>query len=93
MKFLLKKIIIGALIVWQKIFSAQTGLLKFLYLTPLLNLGGTPQGCRYWPSCSEYTKEALKRYPLGRAIKISASRITRCHHHLNGGYDPLPKRP
>ncbi|MDZ4728015.1 MAG: membrane protein insertion efficiency factor YidD [Leptospira sp.] len=64
-------------------------LLIFLYkklISPLL-----PPSCRFTPTCSEYAFEAFQNYPFLSAIKLSASRIARCHPYHEGGYDPLPK--
>lgn len=49
-----------------------------------------PKGtCRFYPSCSEYAHEAIKRLPVFNAfIKITA-RIIRCNPFSIGGYDPV----
>jgi len=46
--------------------------------------------CRYVPTCSSYTYEALQKYGIFRGGFMSLKRLLRCHPFHTGGYDPLP---
>ena len=54
------------------------------------------QSCRYLPTCSEYTKEAIITHGIIKGLAYGLKRILRCHpiKFLGGseGYDPVPKK-
>jgi putative membrane protein insertion efficiency factor len=48
-----------------------------------------PATCRFYPSCSEYTAQAIDKYGVFRGILLGCWRIIRCNPFNQGGYDPL----
>ena len=50
----------------------------------------TPSRCRFYPTCSQYTKEAIIKYGVIKGIFLGLKRICRCHPFNDGGYDPVP---
>jgi uncharacterized protein len=46
--------------------------------------------CRFFPSCSEYTAEAVQKYGAFKGTGLGLKRISRCHPWNSGGFDPVP---
>ncbi|PIS31631.1 membrane protein insertion efficiency factor YidD [Candidatus Saganbacteria bacterium CG08_land_8_20_14_0_20_45_16] len=46
--------------------------------------------CRYYPTCSFYAEEALKRHGLMRGGWLTLKRVLRCNQLFPGGFDPVP---
>jgi hypothetical protein len=49
-----------------------------------------PQSCRFYPTCSQYAKDAIVKHGIARGSYLAAWRILRCHPFHPGGYDPVP---
>jgi len=52
----------------------------------------TPSSCRYEPTCSQYTIEALRKRGLITGLWLSLKRIFTCHPWGGSGYDPVPNK-
>lgn len=73
-------IMIGVIKIYQKIFSFDHGPLKAMY----------PHGfCRFHPTCSEYSIQAIRKYGPIKGGLIASWRILRCNPFNKGGNDPL----
>lgn len=49
-----------------------------------------PATCRYEPSCSHYSHEAIHRYGFVRGVRLTIARLARCTPIGGTGYDPVP---
>jgi len=57
-----------------------------LFISPLL-----PASCRYYPSCSVYAEQAIKRFGIFKGGFLAARRILSCNPFGGSGYDPVPE--
>ncbi|MFJ1438603.1 membrane protein insertion efficiency factor YidD [Capnocytophaga canimorsus] len=73
----LKKILIFPFVLLVRFYQ--------LFISPF-----TPSACRYAPTCSQYTLEALKKHGLFKGGYLAIKRIARCHPWGGSGYDPVP---
>lgn len=69
----------------------KKALIKFIdlyafVLSPLLG-----QRCRFFPTCSEYTKQAIQKHGVLKGLFLGAKRICKCHPYTKCGFDdPVP---
>ena len=56
-------------------------------LSPLLG-----SNCRFHPTCSEYTIQAVKEHGVYRGLILGVKRISKCHPFGGKGYDPVPDK-
>ena len=78
----MKKIVLLLIKFYQKTFSLDHGPLAFFYGERL---------CRFHPTCSQYTYEAIAKYGVLKGSFLGLKRIARCHPWNPGGYDPVDK--
>lgn len=57
------------------------------FISPLF-----PGKCRFYPTCSNYTYQAIQEYGSIRGLYLGIKRILKCHPFNDGGYDPVPKK-
>ena len=69
--------------IFTNISISTINLYKYL-ISPLLG-----NNCRYLPTCSEYTKESIKKYGVIKGFWFGLKRILKCHPWGKGGYDPI----
>ena len=68
----------------KQVLLALIRLYQYL-LGPLLGAN-----CRFFPSCSDYAREAVQKHGALKGVWLAARRILRCHPYHAGGYDPVP---
>ena len=76
---MLRKLLLFPIITLIKIYQAV--------ISPL-----TPATCRYQPTCSHYTKEALEVHGIWKGGKLALKRIFSCHPWGGKGFDPVPPK-
>jgi len=75
-----EKLILGLIRLYQKTLSFDHGPLSFLYSEGF---------CRFKPTCSEYTYEAIQKHGVAKGTTLGIWRIMRCNPWSKGGYDPV----
>ncbi len=57
------------------------------YISQIFEYSGIK--CKYYPTCSEYTKQAIQKYGTIKGSFLGLKRILKCNPFSKGGYDPL----
>ena len=57
------------------------------YISPIFSYYGVK--CKYFPSCSEYSKQAIRKYGSIKGLFLTVKRICKCNPFSKGGYDPV----
>lgn len=63
-----------------------------LFIYPLLAVFWGSELCRFYPSCSEYSCECIKKHGVIKGVLLGGGRILRCHPFNNGGIDEIPEK-
>jgi putative membrane protein insertion efficiency factor len=78
----MKKFILALIHFYQKTEVFHKQFFKTFFMTDAI--------CRFRPTCSVYTYQAVEKYGAFRGLLLGLRRIIRCHPWSRGGYDPLP---
>lgn len=77
---MIKSVVLGLIRIYQKTLSFDHGIIGKIF---------GERFCRFHPTCSEYSYQAIERYGIFRGSWMGLKRIIRCHPWNDGGYDPV----
>ncbi len=81
LSFQLRMVLLFVIKLYQKTLSFDHGPLAKIF--PFW-------GCKYYPTCSQYTYEAVAKYGVIKGVWLGAKRLVRCNPFSKGGHDPVP---
>lgn len=76
----MKTLILGLIRLYQRTLSPDHGIFSQV----------TPYGCKFYPTCSDYTHQAISRHGVLSGGLMGLKRIGRCHPFTAGGVDEVP---
>src|SRR5437667_369172 len=76
----MQKLIINSIYFYQRVLSFDTGLGRIFAIGD--------KTCRYSPTCSEYSKQAIEKYGILKGAFLGGKRFLSCHPYSVGGWDP-----
>lgn len=79
----MRKLVVSIISFYQKILSLDTGFLPLFF-------GLRRKTCMFYPTCSEYTKQAVKKYGTVEGTYLGILRIGRCHPGNTPSVDEVP---
>lgn len=77
---MIKRAVIVIITIYQRTISPDHGVFSFLFKGKV---------CRFYPTCSQYALDAVKRYGVSKGLVLAVKRIGRCHPFNEGGFDPV----
>lgn len=77
----MKKFVGASISFYQRYLNFNGFLFRFLFLTD--------RACRFSPTCSAYTQEAVQKYGVFKGLGLGLGRVLKCHPWSPGGYDPV----
>lgn len=77
----MKRIVLGFIRFYQKTSFFHKAIFRQLFLSDKI--------CRFTPTCSEYTYQAVNKYGAVKGLFLGLKRIIRCHPWSKGGFEPL----
>lgn len=81
---MIKKYALICIRIYQKTLSPDHGILSYVRQT---------RTCKFYPTCSEYTYQAIDSHGFTRGVLMGMKRISSCHPWSDGGYDPVHTHP
>jgi putative membrane protein insertion efficiency factor len=88
----IKKQLLIIISFYQKISVLRNAFIRSVFISSTDNPNSFNNTCRYSPTCSQYTYQAIERYGIFKGLLLGIKRVLRCHPWSEGGKDPLPSR-